>query len=92
MDTGLTFEEQQLQGRTFLKKLGIPVKEREARHELSSAFEQLQLEVKPATVRRHSVLRGTHGTCGAAGELLAKRIETRIAIDIDPEAIVRIKP
>ncbi len=24
MDTGLTFEEQQLQGRTFLKKLGIP--------------------------------------------------------------------
>jgi hypothetical protein len=27
MDTGLTFEEQQLQGRTFLKKLGIPVKE-----------------------------------------------------------------
>jgi hypothetical protein len=27
MDTGLTFEEQQLQGRIFLKKLGIPVKE-----------------------------------------------------------------
>ncbi|MCX5896373.1 MAG: pyridoxamine 5'-phosphate oxidase family protein [Proteobacteria bacterium] len=45
MDTGLTFEEQQLQGKTFLKKLGIPVRElnhKELEEEIKKFLKKLQ--------------------------------------------------
>jgi hypothetical protein len=45
MDTGLTFEEQQLQGKTFLKKLGISVKElshRELEEEIKNFLKKMQ--------------------------------------------------